>query len=92
MATLDLITRTDLEEFKKELFAELKKLNIDGAEKVQKKWLRSAEVRKVLGISPGTLQSLRLNGVLSFTKVGSILYYKYEDINSVLEENLSLSR
>ena len=91
MTTLDLITRADLEEFKKELFEELKKMKIDSYENVQKKWLRSVEVRKMLGISPGTLQTLRVKGVLSFTKVGSILYYKHEEIHRVLEENLSLT-
>ena len=50
-----------------------------------KKWLRSVEVRKLLGISPGTLQNLRINGTLRFTKVGSIMYYKLEDINEILE-------
>ncbi|NQX52276.1 helix-turn-helix domain-containing protein [Pedobacter panaciterrae] len=91
MTTLDLITRADLENFKKDLFEELSKLKIDSGENVQKKWLRSGEVRKMLGISPGTLQALRVKGVLSFTKVGSILYYKHEDINRVLEENLSFT-
>jgi hypothetical protein len=89
MTILDLITRTDLEDFKKELFEELRKLKIDSANKVEKKWLRSVDVRKMLGISPGTLQTLRINGVLRFTRVGSILYYKNEDISKILEENLS---
>jgi hypothetical protein len=43
----------------------------------------------MLGISSGTLQTLRINGVLRFTRVGSILYYKNEDISKILEENLS---
>ncbi len=89
MTTLDLITREDLENFKKQLFEELSKLKIDGAERAQKKWLKSADVRKMLGISPGTLQALRINGVLRFTKVGNILYYKNEDITKILEDNLT---
>jgi hypothetical protein len=52
-----------------------------------KKWLKSSEVRKMLNISPGTLQNLRINGTLRFTKIGSIMYYKLEDINRVLEGN-----
>jgi len=88
MATLDLITKQDLEQFKAELFAELKKLCIGpAAEQSCKQWLKSAEVRKLLKISPGTLQNLRINGTLSYTTVGSILYYKYEDILKILESN-----
>jgi len=52
-----------------------------------KKWLKSSEVRKLLNVSPGTLQNLRINGTLRFSKVGSIMYYKLEDINKLLEGN-----
>jgi hypothetical protein len=87
MTTLDLITKQDLEQFKTELFAELKKLGINPTEQPGKQWLKSAEVRKLLKISPGTLQNLRINGTLSYTMVGSILYYKYDDILKILENN-----
>ena len=88
MTPLDLITKQDLEQFKMELFAELKKLSISPAiEQSSKQWLKSADVRRLLKISPGTLQNLRINGTLSYTTVGSILYYKYEDILKVLEGN-----
>jgi len=90
MTTLDLITKTDLQFFKAELFEELKKMGIASiSDEKQKNWLRSAEVRKLLNISPGTLQNLRINGTLRFTKIGSILYYKQEDIEKILEGNLS---
>lgn len=90
MATLDLITKEDLQQFKTELFTELRKLNIgDVSTQAQKKWMKSVEVRKLLKISPGTLQNLRINGTLRFTKVGSLLYYKYEDIESIMENNLT---
>ncbi|HTK21050.1 MAG TPA: helix-turn-helix domain-containing protein [Mucilaginibacter sp.] len=88
MTTLDLITKQDLEQFKIELFAELKELGIGlSTDQSSKQWLKSTEVRKLLKISPGTLQNLRIHGTLSYTRVGSILYYKYEDILKVLEGN-----
>ena len=84
MTAIELITKEDLREFKVELLKEIKQLMQPG--QVQsKKWLKSVEVRKLLGISPGTLQNLRINGTLRFTKVGSIMYYKLEDINKILE-------
>lgn len=90
MTTLDLITREDLLQFKSELFAELRNMHLGGSgSSSNKKWLRSADVRKMLNISPGTLQNLRINGELRFTKVGSLLYYKFEDIEKLLEDNLT---
>ena len=83
---VELITREDLREFKNELLNELKQIMQPGQVQT-KKWLKSSEVRKMLNISPGTLQNLRINGTLRFTKIGSIMYYKLEDINQVLEGN-----
>jgi hypothetical protein len=83
---VELITREDLREFKTELLNELKQIMQPGQGQ-SKKWLKSSEVRKMLNISPGTLQNLRINGTLRFTKIGSIMYYKFEDINKVLEGN-----
>lgn len=81
---LEIITKEDLAAFKGELLTEIKQLMQPG--QVQsKKWIKSNEVRKLLNISSGTLQNLRINGTLSFTKIGSIMYYKLEDINKLLE-------
>ena len=86
MTHIDLITREDLEKFKQELFAELRKLNtIASPEQEAKKWLKSAEVRKMLKISPGTLQTLRINGTIKYTMVGNMHYYKYDDLVKLLE-------
>ena len=52
-----------------------------------KKWLKSNEVRELLGISPGTLQNLRINGTLPYTKIGGVLYYDQREIMEVLERN-----
>lgn len=82
-----LLTIGDLEDFRKVLFDELKSILKDVNGQHFKKWLRSSEVRKMLGVSAGTLQNLRVNGMLTFSKVGGIVFYKYEDIISLLEKN-----
>lgn len=79
-----LITKGDLVEFKNSLISELKEIVNQNPE--PKKWLKSAEVKELLQISPGTLQNLRINGTLDYTKVGSIIYYKYDDLKKLLEK------
>jgi len=76
---IDILTKEDLEEFKKVILSEIKLL-LKPEVSAQKEWLRSVEVRKILKISPGTLQNLRINGQLDHKKVGSIFYYAYSDI------------
>ncbi len=86
MAT-SIITTDDLREFKLELLGDIQKLLNAQNGQVPKKWLKSHEVRDYLSISPGTLQNLRINGTLPYTKIGGVLYYDYRDISKALEEN-----
>jgi hypothetical protein len=53
---------------------------------LNKEWLRSSEVRKMLGISHGTLQNLRIKNILPHRKIGGPMYYKYQDILKLLED------
>lgn len=82
---VELITKEDLRRLE-DLLNEIKQI-VQPGQSQPKKWLKSSEVRKMLNISPGTLQNLRINGILRFTKIGSIIYYKLEDINKILEGN-----
>lgn len=82
-----LLTIGDLRDFKSELFSEIRNLITESKDQPAKQWLRSSEVRKMLGVSPGTLQNLRVNGTLNYTKVGGIVFYKYEEIVKLLESN-----
>ena len=84
MTALDLITKEDLKAFKAELLTEIKQI-LKPHTNEAKQWLKSVEVRKMLSISPGTLQNLRINGTLRFTKIGGMMYYKLEDIHKILE-------
>ena len=83
---MNLATREDLELWKNELVQEVKVL-IKGEIPQPKKWVKSNEAREMLGCSPGTLQNLRQNGTLEFSKVGGTLYYSRESINKNLESN-----
>lgn len=86
MATT-VLTTEDLQEFKMELLQEFKDLLKSQTTIQPKKWLRSTEVREMLDISPGTLQNLRINGTLPYTKVGGVIYYEYSEILGVLNAN-----
>jgi hypothetical protein len=80
----EIITKEDLEQFEERLINQIKEL-LAGRTEEPKKWLKSYQVKNLLKISPGTLQNLRVNGTLRYTRIGGILYYKYEDIMQVLE-------
>ena len=82
-----IVTLGDLEIFKKELLDEIKNLLKQNEGSPSKKWLKSSEVKKLLGISTGTLQNLRVNGSLSHSKVGGIYFYDYSDIAKLIKKN-----
>lgn len=78
------VTRLDLLNALILLVSELK---TSEKEEQPKKWLKSSEVKNLLRISPGTLQNFRLNGTLTYTKIGGIIFYSYDDILKVMEQN-----
>ncbi|GEC80081.1 helix-turn-helix domain-containing protein [Flavobacterium aquatile] len=83
---IEVITREDLNEFRTLLLSDLNAM-FNSKPQQQKKWLKSNEVRKLLNISSGTLQNLRVNGTLTYTKIGGILYYSSNDLEKVIEIN-----
>jgi hypothetical protein len=85
---IEVLTKEDLMHFKMDLLSELKQLLKSSSTETQKKWLKSEEVKKLLNVSPGTLQTLRINRTLQYTKIGGIIYYDYEHIQKIMEENL----
>lgn len=93
MATIEFITKEDLDQFKQELFSELRRPG-QRLHKIseQKEWLKSYEVRKLLSISPGTLQGLRDTGKLKFNKVGGLMFYKYDDVIALVEGKKIISK
>lgn len=83
---MDIITMEDLRQFKTELLQEMKGIIGQKTESQQnREWLRSAQVRKMLNISAGTLQNLRINGTLPYRKIGGTMYYSKEQIEKKLK-------
>jgi hypothetical protein len=86
---VEVITKEDLQNFKAELLEELKQFISTVSTNKQKAWLKSNEVRKLLNISAGTLQNLRVNGQLHPSKIGGSFYYPYHEIESLLKDKIS---
>ncbi len=87
-----ILTTDDLYDFKLELLDEIKKLITPPAPQKTKRYLKSSEVMEMLSISPGTLQNLRINGTLPYSKIGGIILYEEQEIQRVMEENKVSSR
>ena len=82
--SVQIITKEDLQQFKSEIIEEIR--NIFSANIApKKKWLKSWEVRDMLGISRGTLQTMRDNGTLRATPVGGLMFYDYDDITKLMQ-------
>jgi hypothetical protein len=86
------ITVQHLEDFHKKLMTDLEQLLEHRLNFTPKKWLRSYEVRKMLNISPGTLQHLKASGTITFSKVGGSHYYNYQKIQELLASNDILNK
>ena len=80
-------TLEDLERMKTEIIEALKEATKSNST-LEKKWLRSKDVREILGISSSTLQTMRIKGEIPFSKVSGILYYPADGIQDLLNKNL----
>ena len=83
----EIITREDLEQFRIKLLSELKEVVAESKSNGQKDWLKASEVRSFLKIGASKLQSLRVSGKLSSSKVGGVHYYRLEDIEKMLKNS-----
>lgn len=84
----ELISKADLENFRKELCEDfkrnLKEISFIGN---KKKWGRTKDLKKLLGLSDSQIQTLRINGTLPFTTLGKTYYYDLEKIEDIMKIN-----
>lgn len=90
---VQIITADDLENFKNEIIEELDELKElmtqikPDSKKEDIIWLKSHNVQRMLGISPGTLQNLRVNGTIPYSKIGGVIFYNKKEILQVIENH-----
>ena len=80
---IEVITKDDLEAFRQTLLNDIRELLANNKPQT-KEWLRCADVRKLLKVSTGTVQNLRITGKLKSQKIGGIHFYKMSDIQNML--------
>ena len=55
-------------------------------------WLDNQDVMLALHISLRTLQTLRSNGTLLFSRIGNKIYYRRQDILKILSDNYTMDK
>lgn len=84
---IEVLTKEDLHEFRDQLIQDFKDILQSKPTDKQQRWLKSHEVKQLLNISSGTLQNLRINGTLAYSKIGGTIFYQGADIEKILEVN-----
>ena len=55
-------------------------------------WIDNQDVMQLLHISSRTLQTLRSNGTLPYSRINNKIYYRRQDIQQILADNYSMYR
>ena len=80
----DLPTVAELYDLEERLYNRILSLLESSKPKV---WVRTSELKKILGITDSTAQYLRNTGALPCSKIRGTYYYKYDDVLALLERN-----
>lgn len=84
----EIVTLEYFREFEKTILEKLSKLDSKQKEDGFGRWLKSNDVKEMLGISHGTLQQLRDNRTLNYCKMGGIIFYDRLEIEKYLEKSM----
>lgn len=86
---IEVVTKEDLEQFRRQLLNDFRQLLLSdkGGKQLAKPWLKNSEVQKLLSISSNTIQRLRVSGSLPSKKVGGTHYYRFTDIEKLMNSN-----
>jgi hypothetical protein len=86
---ISIVTKEDLQELKMELFEKIESLlsQTPSKKEPEQVWLKSHHVQRMLGISAATLQNLRVNGTMPYSKIGGVIFYDKAEVLEVLNRN-----
>jgi hypothetical protein len=81
---MEIVTKEDLQAFRIQLIDDIKRLlSSNPIDAASPEWVKSAEARRILKASPGTLQNLRVSGKLHPVKIAGTWYYNSQEIASL---------
>ncbi len=80
IGNMEQITKEDLEYFRRKLLSDIEQLLELNRNSHEFDWLRSKAIRKLMDISPATLQNLRISGQIRFKKILGSYYYNKTDL------------
>ncbi|RDI04411.1 DNA-binding protein [Flavobacterium sp. AG291] len=81
------VTKDDLRQFSLMIIDEIRKLKPEIKKEDNLEWLKSRAARKLLTMSPGSLQNLRVTGKIRFRKVLGSYYYNRADLMKLFTGN-----
>lgn len=86
--SVEIVTKEDLEVFRKKMLADFKELLDQHIQKPDEviEGYKTSDVRKILGCSVNKLVSIRISRNLRTKKIGGTLYYNKEDIKKLVDE------
>lgn len=56
-------------------------------DKIESRWIRSKQVKELLGISDSKLQTMRVNRSLTYSQIDGTYFYDRDSIMQILEQN-----
>lgn len=83
----EIVTLEKFNDFEDRIFKELEGLKQNST--TESRWLKSNDVKELLGISHGKLQDLRDRGLIPFTKLGGVIFYDRNEIEKMLLKNMN---
>lgn len=88
----ELLNIANLTQDVREIRETLRYLSMSSLNQLKDEWVDGQVVMQTLHISQRTLQSLRDNGTLPYSRINGKFYYKVSDIRELLESNYSKSK
>lgn len=85
---MEMISKQDLELLRIRIISDIGQLLevSRNSSKNEFDWLRSKAIRKMMDISPATLQNLRITGKIRFKKIRGSYYYNKTDLQKLFED------
>ncbi|RYM35741.1 DNA-binding protein [Brumimicrobium glaciale] len=87
---ISIVTQEDLQELKDSILSSLESLKEElltqSTSSPDPVLLKSHQVQRMLAISQGTLQNMRVNGIIPFSKVGGVIFYDKQDILNIIDD------